>query len=75
MNEFTTITISKNTRERLGDIGNKNDKNMNEVISRLLDFYEENQFMHGHPCSPSRRMRWDLKVAEETGIDLGILKI
>lgn len=41
MDDITTITVSKKTRERLGVIGNKNDKSMDDVISRLLDLYEE----------------------------------
>lgn len=43
MNDITTITLSKKTRERLGAIGNKNDKNMDDVILRLLDMYEEHR--------------------------------
>lgn len=39
-NEITTIKISRKTRSRLGEIGNK-DETFDDIVGRLLDLYEE----------------------------------
>jgi|GEM_PF-2703937 len=40
-NDLTTIQISKRNRERLGALGNRNDKSLDTVLSKVLDMYEE----------------------------------
>ena len=42
-NENTTIQIRKTTRERLGSVGTKNDRSLDDVLNKLLDCYEEYQ--------------------------------
>ena len=39
--DLTTVKISKETRERLAEIGTKKET-YDEVIQRLIDFYKKN---------------------------------
>lgn len=41
-NNLTSIQVTKGTRKRLGDLGTRNDPNLEAVIIRLLEFYENN---------------------------------
>lgn len=41
MEEITTVKVTKQTRDRLAEIGNKKET-YDDIISRLIDFYEKN---------------------------------
>ena len=41
LEEDTTIRLKRKTRERLARLGNK-DESFDDIVQRLLDFYERN---------------------------------
>jgi len=41
LGEITTVKVTKRTRDRLAELGNKKET-YEDVISKLIDFYEKN---------------------------------
>ena len=41
MGEITTVKVTKRTRDRLAELGNKKET-YDDVISKLIEFYEKN---------------------------------
>ena len=41
MGEITTVKVTKRTRDRLAELGNKKET-YDEIINRLIEFYKQN---------------------------------
>ena len=47
MDEVTTVKVTKRTREKLAELGKKNET-YEEIIERLIEFYQDNSVVKGN---------------------------